>query len=219
MSSSIELLTILRNDVLRDYAVPYLWSDDLLMTYLNEAQNVMAEDTHCLLDNSSLVAELVTSDGQAEYDLDAAVIHVYSVVHDNEYFPLRDATSNRFGAPVTTATGKPTAYVLDEALSTITLFPTPDATYTLNMRVARRPLEAMSDTVDPEIPARLHLDLIEYAAYRCLVNNDSDAQNIGKSKVFLDSWTRRVLDAKRKYYRLRHGADPTAVRNWTGKRR
>lgn len=214
-----ELLSIVRTDLLRDSARPYLWGDDHIMMYLNEAEQIMAEETYCLSDNTSAAAVLNIGSGQSEYDLDESVLHVYSATIEGDSHPLINFTYRRVPTNSLTVTGRPTAYNLDESSNTITFHPSPDSALTVILRVARLPLEDFTSSTEPEIPERLHLDLCEFAAYRCMREPDADGFNPKAAKEFEASWLRRLVKAKRKYYRLRHGTSSRIAVNWTGKRR
>jgi hypothetical protein len=215
-----ELLEYVRRDLLRDSARPYLWGDDLIMMYLNEAEQTMAEETYCLSDNTSADATVLTiGPGQAEYDLHESVLHVYSATIEGDSIPLVNLTHRRAPTNISTSTGRPTCYNLDESQNTITFHPIPDEELTILLRVARLPLEDFTASTEPEISKRLHLDLCEFAAYRCMSLPDTDGFNPKVAKEFQASWLRRVVKAKRKYYRLRHGTVAHAAVNWTGKRR
>lgn len=214
-----ELLAYVRRDLIRDSAQPYLFGDDLVMMYLNEAEQVMAEETYCLSDDTSEATVLNIGPGQSEYDLHESVLHVYSATIDGDNFPLSNFTHRRVVTNSLTVTGRPTAYNLDESQNTITFHPTPDDELTVLLRVARLPLEDFTTSTEPEIHSRLHMDLCEFAAYRCLALPDADGFNAKAAKEFQASWLRRLVKAKRKYYRLRHGTAGRAAVNWTGKRR
>jgi hypothetical protein len=214
-----ELLEYVRRDLLRDSALPYLWGDDLILMYLNEAEQTMAEETYCLSDNTSEVTVLNIGLGQAEYELDERVLHVYSATIEGDNFPLYNLTRRRTPTNSLTVTGRPVSYNLDEAANTITFHPAPDEDLTILLRVARLPLEDFTTSTEPEINKRLHLDLCEFAAYRCASQPDADGFNAKAAKEYQASWLRRLVKAKRKYYRLRHGTVAHAAVNWTGKRR
>jgi hypothetical protein len=215
-----ELLEYVRRDLLRDSAYPYLWGDALIMMYLNEAEKIMAEETYCLSDDTSAEATVLNiGPGESEYDLHESVLHVYSATIDGDYFPLHNVTHRRVPVNNLAVTGRPVCYNLDESQNTITFHPTPDEELTILLRVARLPLEDFTTSTEPEINKRLHMDMCEYAAYKCMSAPDADGFNPKAAKEFQASWLRRLVKAKRKYYRLRHGTVGRAAVNWTGKRR
>ena len=213
-----ELLDHTRKDVLRDSAWPYLWSDDLIYTRLNEAQILFCRKTHALRDNTSSFTQITTEIGVNEYALDPTVLGISSASISGQVHDMHDKTRTYVPSNLLTSTGLPTVYTTDEATHTLRLYPVPNAVYTVLMRVARKPLVPISDTTSPEIPEEYHLDLVEYAAYRCLRGNDPDGSNAKAAEEYNKTWSQRLSLAKNEYYKFRHGANPTVVNNWTGKR-
>lgn len=212
---SSDLLSIIRADILRDSAVPYLWSDSLLYRYLSDAQEIHARRAYSIVDDSKTVS---TAAGTQTYALPTGTIHVLSGRVSTDAQDLRDYTRKVIPYQLTTDQNKPQIYTLDEATGKIRFYPTPDAVYTINLRVARLPTNDISVSVNPEIDSRYHMDLTDYVAWRCLQNNDTDGQSIKAADRHHADWDQRLSDAKREYYRLQLGAHPSVVSSWTGKR-
>lgn len=215
-----ELRKHLRGTILRDKAATpsdRLWSNADLDLWLNEAQDQFARRTHCLSDSTSNFTELETVAGQASYKLDRRIIFVAEIVHSDGR-PL--APLNKHNVPRSIVTGRPSRYTTDAGVTTLRLYPTPDAAYTLDLLVARRPKAKMVEDTDiPEIDEEFHLDLCSWVAYRALRVNDPDGGNMVASEPFRAEWELRVRDAKRGVFRLRSGAEPQVqAPSWTGKR-
>ena len=47
---------------------------------------------------------------------------------------------------------------------------------------------------------------------------DVSITNLGAADGYNKEWETRLSQAKNEYYKFRHGANPTIVNNWTGKR-
>lgn len=214
-----ELLTHTRVDVLHDTATPRLWSDDLILRMLNEAERVFARRTYALQDDSSALTTIDLSAGEATYALDPKVIHVYSAYLDGYSRDLTNYTHRFIPSLLATSTGTPVIFTVDEAAAKIRVYPVPEKAYTLRLRVARLPLADFTEASSPEIPEQYHLDLPEFAAMRCLRFAEVDGSNLGSAEVFEKSWATRINEAKREYYRLRTGPNTTARNNWTGRRK
>ena len=214
-----ELIAHTRNDVLHDSATPYLWSDDLILLYLNEGQDAFARRTHALLDNESALTQIDLEAGVSTYPLSAKVIHVYGAALSGAVNDLKDYTRRFIPSNLLTATGDPVMFSMDEAKHTIRVFPVPKVAGLLQLRVARLPLSPITEATAPEIPEQYHIDLPEFVAMRCLRNAETDGSNLGSAEVFEKSWKARVGEAKREYYRFRMGPNVTAQNNWTGKRK
>lgn len=210
-----ELLDYLRVDVLRDNAVPYLWSDALIMRFLADAENIFARKTYALLDDTQ---SITTEIGVATYALPAGTIFVYSAAISDQSRDLGNFTRRFIPNNLAASTGTPTVFTCDESARKVRLYPVPDAVITVNLRIARLPTTALATYSSPEIPEEYHLDLAEYAASGCLLNNDVDGQNTKAADRHMASWLMRLSEAKREYYRFRTGANPNAVRSWTGRR-
>lgn len=210
-----ELLAYVRADVLRDNAVPYLWSDALIYRYLSAAQEYHARKTYSIVDASKTVT---TASGTAVYALPAGTLHVLSARISTQTHDLPTYTRKVIPDHLLTSTGTPQLYTLDEATGQIRFYPVPDAILTVNLRIARLPAAAVSSGVTPEIPVQYHLDLGTYVAWKCLKGNDVDGSGVGSADRHEGDWNKAVSDAKREIYRLQLGANPTVVRNWTGKR-
>ena len=221
-----ELVSHTRNNVLRDTALPSLWSDAELTLYLNQAVKEFAIRTHEIVDDSTAaVTTFDTVAGQAVYDLHESIIIVNEagLVEYNDsdeeisYTPLRDRTRGQLRRRF--SSGRPCYYTAQVRTDSIRLDPTPDAVYTIEMIVARKPLANMANPTDePEISEEYHLNLCDYAAYRALVSNQPEGANMAAADTFKGIWDLGVRDAKRAIALKRAGETPQARANWTGKR-
>lgn len=210
-----ELLAYIRRDVLRDSALPYLWSDALLYQRLSEAQEIHARRTYSIIDDTQ---EILTDPDQPTYLLPDGTMFVLSARLSTSSRDMSVRTRRMIPSHLLTSTGEPSVYTLDEATGVIRFYPVPDAVYTINTRVARLPSGALTSSATPEIPSRYHLDLAEYVAWRCLQDNDVDGSRTKASDRHRADWEMRLSDAKREFYRVQHGNNPNAVSSWTGKR-
>jgi hypothetical protein len=235
-----ELLAHTRGPVLRDTAVPVLWTDAELTLYLNEAYRLFCVRTHCLVDSTSDFTTFELEPGIALYALDARIHRVNRlglVTEDDtvdppvqNYSELVDGTRNQ--VPRVLYQGRPTTFTMqssigpDEVVSTVSgtgrnilrFYPVPDEALTVIMTVARGPLAALSaDDDEPEIEEIYQLALCDYAAWRALSNNDAERANMQAAGPFRASFDMTVRDAKRDLAVLRSGESPQARNNWTGK--
>lgn len=213
-----ELVEYIRTDLLLDTASPHLWSDDLLLRYLIEAENEFARKTYALLDADSSITQISLVAGTATYSLDDKILYVYSAYIDGQSYDLTSYTRRFIPNQLTTSIGIPRIFTMDEAAQLIRVYPIPDDTYTLKLRIARLPLDDLTTSSEPSIPPQYHIDLPEYVAYRCLKNSEVDGSNLGSADAYKKSWDGRLTAAKREYYRIRMGVNATAQNNWTGRR-
>lgn len=210
-----ELIQYVRSELLHDAAKPYLWSDDALTRYFNEAQDQFARRTHCLVDEESSFTVLETEAGVKTYPVDPRVVFVYEVF-DGEGRPLRDGPRRQM--PTAPSEARPSAYTCDTQTNTLRLYPAPDAAYTLYLRVARKPLQSLAaDTDTPEISEDYHLALCDWVAYRALRKNDVETIQMAPAEAFRTSWELSVRDAKREVVRMSAGRSARVLTNWTKK--
>ena len=208
MSVSVEeLLEHIRNDVLRDVAQPYLFSDESLMHYLNEGYKLFARHTHCFIDHE----ELETEQGVRLYPLPKRIIYVRQVWW--EYRPLAPFTRRsrlHFGLA-----GRPAAFTTDSGHKKLHVHPTPDGMYELTIQCAVSPeLLEPGDEIDLEHEWAMLLP--NWVAYRALGNNDPDGSNTVAAREFYQQWGLGLKEAKVDFTRQANTDNPSAQpRRWT----
>jgi len=229
-----QLLSELQGNILRDtsHAVrgqgSSQWNLASLVAYLSEAADIMAEETHCIVDSSTPeITEITLVTGEDVYDLSDRIIDVKSVRvgYRRTGRRLRQVTTHEMedgSEDITTAyptklysrPGEPFAFALDEASNQLRIYPTPrteDEGVVVYLRVSRLPLNPLPVPVDndpdsdvePEVPVQRHLDLCEWAAYRALRNHDTDVENIPKATTHRNQWD-RTISKMRKRWRRKH---------------
>lgn len=201
-----ELLRFTRYNKLRDRATPPLWSDETIVTYLDEAQDRFARATDSLVDDD---IEIDLSSGESVYDLDREVVFVYSAYFVGyEYERLGPSTEN--WTPDTTMSTRPTRYTLDRKTNTIRFYPVPDGAYTAVLRVARLPETLSVDNLEatPELDESYQIALMDWAVYRCFTHDDADGRNDMAAEKALGRFNEMVSKAKHDLYRLRMGNQP-----------
>jgi len=228
------LLGELRENVLRDDAElasgpnDFLWSDETLVRYINEAQRKFARKTLLLRDASTPeVAQVTLRAGVSSYVLHDRVLAVVSAKYDTDSVDL-----GRVGrAAVTTlwyyeppffdpsqatalTPGRPRAFSTDETLDvdsqqaiTLVVYPTPTATEEgkiIYLRTCRMPMSNFDINdlkAECELNEDYHLDMLEYAAFLALRNSDIDghsAQSAEHEKRFTDAVEEALKDVRRK---------------------
>lgn len=229
------LLSELQGNILRDtsHAVQgqgsTLWDPVSLVAYLSEAADIMAEETHCIVDASTPeVTELTLQEGVDTYDLHEKVLNVFSVRvgHKTRGRRLKHVSTGDMedgSSDVTTdvprkllgvSAGKPYAFAVDEETGVLRVYPTPGPEQddeVLHLRVSRLPLEPLKvpdlndpDTdMEPEVPALRHFALCDWAAYRALRNHDTDAEDIPKASTHRNEWERTIGRMRKRWRRQR----------------
>src|ERR1019366_1621546 len=210
-----ELLDYTRNDVLKDGTMPYLWSDDLILRRLNEAERLFARETYALLDDTQTITTQapVNGVGVKEYAVPEGTLLVSSVTDPTSGRDLTNYTRKFIPNALQTAIGIPRSFTMDEATHTVRFFPVPDAVYVMPIRVMRLPAQDFTLSTCPEIPSEYHIDLASFAAWKCLQDNDNDGGNTKAAERHKTDWNEKVATAKREYYRYRLGQNPKFVYN------
>tara|TARA_R110000868_G_scaffold19150_3_gene82782 strand:+ start:1648 stop:2415 length:768 start_codon:yes stop_codon:yes gene_type:complete len=227
-----DLLTELRENILHDRSnrvegsPDYLWSDETLIRYINEAQRRFARKGLVLRDGTSTDAARVTLQTDvSEYPLHVSVLGVISARLTSDAADLARAGHAAFDTyrqpdpyffdPSQLSSlppGKPLAYGTDEYLSaddddslsraTLRVYPAPTATYNnqvLRLRVVRLPLEDLAScqmNAVPEIPEDHHLEMLDWAAYLALRIVDIDAGAPARAAEFRSSFEDHVKQAR-----------------------
>lgn len=227
-----ELLAELREGILNDRSdrtsgtSDYLWTDDTLVRYINEAQRRFATKALVIRDaTTSEVCTITLATGVTEYTLHESVIALLSARHSTDTTDLIRAGHQALGAyrapdtyiidPAAYATlppGKPLAFTTDEhvvgddndaqGVVTLRVYPAPSADWngdTIKLRVIRKPINQLRATAPneyPEIPADHHLEMLDWAAYLALRIVDQDAGNPRRAAEFAASFEEHVRAAR-----------------------
>lgn len=227
-----DLLDELRNNMLFDRsaytggtAPTYLWSDDTLIRYINEAQKRFARRAFVIRDASTPeVVNVTLKNGISEYTLHSSIITVLTARLSTASVDLIRTGHWALGtySPPNTniwdvnqllsiQPGKTLAFATDEEMvegdsgsrNTVTMrvFPTPSPTedgQIIKLRVCRLPLDELTSNDEeaiPEIPEDHHLEMLDWAAYLALRIVDHDAGDPERAQEFANSFEAHVKNA------------------------
>jgi hypothetical protein len=196
-------------ELLRDNAKPPLWSDPVILRYINEGEREFCSRTHILTTYDTTID---VDDTASVYPLPDKVMMVMGVGTDE---PLQRLNANTMPLVYATESGPPKAFATDLGHRLLSIYPKPDAAYTLTLVVAMRPSEDVTETSEPSIPSEYHYNLCDYAAYKCTATNDVDTEAPNASMKLHERWLTAVRDAKRHVYHYRL-PPRLAMNNWTG---
>lgn len=226
-----DLLDELASNILRDRSdmmsgpKDQLWPDEVLVKYINEAENLLARKGLVLRDASTpAVVEVPLVAGVIQYSLHPSVVAVISAKVAGDAGDLARAGHSTFSSaqhpdalffdPAQLSIlqpGKPLAFSTDEQLDIVSgksgvvslrAYPEPSADYAgtlLKLRVVRKPITALTLTnltASPEVPEDYHLGLLDWAAYRALRNLDSDAGAVEKADKYKKEFDDMVAQAR-----------------------
>ncbi|WP_243350887.1 DUF6682 family protein [Stenotrophomonas acidaminiphila] len=167
---------------LDDAVAPYLWGDELLIRYLNEAVEEACIRARLLVESRNPdVCRIALQAGQADYAL-----------HPSVYVIRRAALEDRPGEPLCrtssavldgcreqwrTEQGRPSYVIRDRQTREVSLSPVPAEVGALLMTVWRVPTAAEvmeSDDDEPVIDAIHHRKLVHWACHRAFNKKDSE---------------------------------------------
>lgn len=162
---------------LDDTELPYQFSNNDLSSWVDEAVIEASRRARLLLDSSETIA---LSSGISEYDLPSGSIFIRRAKITTESMPLAETSYRILDEDLPgwqDATGTPSEYFTDMNTGYFSVYPEPDASFTLELVVLREPI--LGEVI--EIPTRFHYGLIDWVCYRAYQVRDADVENRAKS--------------------------------------
>ena len=165
-----------------DTVSPYDWSDEEIVSYINEAITEACERARLIEDRTTpTVCRLALSIGKANYTLHPSVLKVKRVAFNGQTLPETSVEAMDDADPEWESKegAEPKLFILENDTG-LRVYPTPTAAGVLTMTVYRDQLTSLSvDKPDesPEIHERYHPRLMHWA-YRCaMLKRDSVTYN------------------------------------------
>jgi len=212
-----DMIQFLREDILDDIQLPYLWSDIELLRYLNYAEVQACRRGHLLIDETTAndsgtaatagtlgqkpLCSLTLVAGQAVYNLSPKILMVkrcqlagmsYPLTGPLTYVEADELMSGWRGTSGTVGTsgsgGFPSAF-LNEPGNTITFLLAPSASGTAYLTVVRLPLISFTIDGSPEVPEAYHEGLINWAAHLAYMKADSETNNANRAAYYEQIFT------------------------------
>ena len=177
--NSTDLLTLFRSEM-SDEAVPYLWSNVLVYSYMDDAQKRFCRKTDGIADSrTAAVTQLSIVPGTDWYDTHSAIRTVRSATRADTGRPVRLYTAEqaRLANIYFDGTEGPvdglTLGLEPRAVRTAKM---PNETMTVNLSVYRLPLVAITDDGDQEfeIDEQHHTILLEWLKSRAYGKQDAE---------------------------------------------
>ncbi len=193
-----------------DLAQPYLWADESVNRWLNEAEREATERARLLYDESTIVSRITLRAGVPEYKLNPLIIDIdkAGVLASTGRHVLRTPREQVERIPNWQQTaGNPSFFFFTD--DTLSVWPVPPADDSLQLRVWRYPREVMErDEDEPEIPARYHMRMVDWACHLAYLKRDADAEDQRRADrheaAFINSFgIRRDSNVQRKQRRHR----------------
>lgn len=172
-----ELRARFRREVF-DTALPYLFSDEDVNIWINEAQDEACRRALLLVDSKSSAARVSFAAGAIGFDLHPSVIFVRRAVLASTNIPLTPIVSRTMDEQVPGWEGSmastPRAFIPDWQTNYLRLWPPSVAANSAYMTVVRTPLDPMGDSDEPEIRREYHAHLLDWAKFRAFSVPDSE---------------------------------------------
>jgi hypothetical protein len=189
--NAVQLMDYFRSQV-RDDVAPYLWSDDEVLVYMNEAQNMFVRLTNGIYDVSSEAARVMVDAGQAYSALHPAVLEIRKAYYVNPdtgrkrelkvvgLGGLSSLTSYDYGVTKNAGlddTPGPVDYVVvGEERGKVRWINTPTENAVVQLAVARLPLVQITRTQrELEVSSEHHVSLVDWMKRLAYSKQDGDA--------------------------------------------
>lgn len=166
---------------LHDKVVDYLWPDETLLGWLNEAQEKAARNARLIRDASTPeVCRIDITATKQAYDLDPRVVFVRRVLVASKPVPIRKISYkdlDHHQAGWMGRSGTPDRWCTDLETGKLWFNRKPTAADVATLLVVRMPLEQLTLTTKscPEIPPAYHRPLHHWVCFRALSDQDSEA--------------------------------------------
>ncbi|MBT9176370.1 MAG: hypothetical protein DDT20_00683 [Firmicutes bacterium] len=201
-----------------------LWSDALLVRYLNKAASILARRAWCIIEYGVAPAGVITlTTRKVLYPLHPSVLRVFDATPTTQTGMLgrtddarlrdpypRGADAFDIGVAVSlaggtglVAPGPPIAFASDAGTRNLRVYPAPAAAQNgvrVLLKIARLPiLELTLDNMEgePETPRDYDLDLCTYAAGRALTMPNVDSANKADGRALLKEFGEVCQEARR----------------------
>lgn len=174
----LELRTLFRRTS-ADTKAPYLWSNEEIDEYANDAVEEACRRSNLIVDSSSSVALVSISSGDSYFEIDDSIIYVRRAVLASTGQALVPRVVRAMDEEVPnwedTIASTPMVFVPDWETGKMALWPPTSADDTVRMTVIRTPTEEMVDDEDkPEIAPRFHRALLDWMLHLGYLKQDAD---------------------------------------------
>lgn len=177
------LITRLRRDRLDDTVEPYLWSDNALIDFINDAVRQVCLRARCLVDTETpAVTQYALAAGDRYVTLHPAILAVRHARIVGHHCGLTGITAKRLWKRRAnwegSGNGTPDYWIPDYHDGRLYLDRPVDKASVLHLNVWRMPLDTERmevETDEPVVPSHWHEDLTDWAAHLAYSLKDADA--------------------------------------------
>lgn len=191
---SDELLCAFREDTV-DNVAPYLWSDEEVYRYMNDAYFMFVRCTGGIADGSSSITQITATTSTATTAIDASIMRIRTArnttlnkpitvvnVQDEDY-AWREDYGLLFSGYDPTTEGRPDYMIIGEEDEKVRWIQVPDADYAVQLVVERLPLIRITRSKQPFTGVREehHYHLLKWMRHLAYRKQDADTFNLVKS--------------------------------------
>lgn len=183
----------------KDAVAPYLWSDEDLNAWINDAQEEACRRALLLVDSTTSAALAAYGAGDIGVALDPSVIYVRRATLAGNNLPMAPRVARTMDEEVpgweNAQASVPRVFVPDWQTGYLRFWPPAVAAGTVRMTVVRTPLSPMeSDSDEPEIRAQYHAYLLDWVRARAYNTQDADTYDPKKADKSMALFVQRFGD-------------------------
>ena len=204
--NTTELLAVFREEV-SDLAEPYLWSDALVYTYIDDAQKQFCRDTYGIADARSFKIS-VLADGTEWYKLDPRILKIRTATDSLTGREIPMIPVEKMAVQGLFFDGKQgplRALITGLEKNVVRAYPKPNLASTVELRTFR-----LSDEIaagdDFELDDQHVLPLLRWVKHKAYGKQDSEVFDKDASDRFLGDWKAYCFAAKNEQSRASHVA-------------
>ncbi|MGL6290513.1 MAG: DUF6682 family protein [Silanimonas sp.] len=197
-----ELLTAAR-ELLDDTVEDFLWSEEKLTRYANNAVREVCLRTRCMKDDSAPRCRVALVPGTDTYAVDPSFLVIAKAQLWGQSFELHRSTTEEVSRMLPgwdvgcVQPAKPEFIVFDRVQNTIRVAPSPDQAYDLHLKVMRLPdederMEGPDD--EPVVSVVAAEEMKHWIAHEAFMEKDSERYDPERSAAHLRIFTDRFGD-------------------------
>lgn len=180
--NTTELLGIFRAEVF-DLELPYLWSDELVYTYIDDAQKWFCRLTYGIEDARSFQVKIVGDSATVWYDLDPMILKLrdaYDSVTGDPIDLIAAEKLHENGVKFDGSVGPVKALITGLEKNVLRAYPIPNIASTVDLYTFRLPY-TVGKGDNFEIDEQHHLNLLMWVKYRAYSVQDGEARDDKKA--------------------------------------
>lgn len=205
-----EALVRFRSEV-DDLVEPYLWSDELVLGYIGEAEVEFCRKTDGIADASTVPVTRITLVANTEwYALHASILKIRSAYRIDTGAPVTVLNAEDMpsrGMRWDGRAGQLSALVIGIEDRKVRTWPVPNETPTIQLSVFRTPVTPVSVDNDAgpfEVEAKHHASLLHWVKHLAYSKQDAETFDRTKAQEFERKFEAYCFDQKLEQRKLRH---------------